>query len=103
MEDNNHCQESQDKAVDLAVNWAKTGNGYFTFEKAVNDYVEAIGVNRAINNDPDAIMYGRRAAVLRININAIRYLDQDQLNRLHDTLIKIADDGVAQLGRHLHR
>lgn len=103
MQGNNQYEELRDKAVDLAVKWAKTGFGYFSFEKAVNDFIEATGANRAVNNDPEAIMYGRRAAALRININSIMYLDKEQLNKLHDTLIRIAEDGVREQGQHLSR
>lgn len=103
MQENNQYEQLLGKAVDLAVKWAKTGIGYFSFEKAVNDFIEATGANSAVNNDMEAIMYGRRAAALRININSIRFLDQKQLDKLHDNLIKIADEGVILQGRNLSR
>ena len=81
-------------AADAAIKWAKTGIGYFAMEDAVNKYINAVGANRAIGNDPEAIRLGREAAVLRIDIESIHALTKDQEQRLNDALVKIARDGV---------
>ena len=91
------------EAVGRAVNWAKTGMGYFTMEKKVNEYISATGADQAAGNDEEAIRYGRRAAALRINIMSISELTKAQEQSLHDTLIKIAEDGVTKQNRGFHR
>ena len=90
-------------AASAAIKWAKTGIGYLTMEDAVNKYIEAIGANRAIGNDPEAIRLSRRSAALRIDIDSIHALSKDQEQRLHDTLMKIAEDGVPRPSRRWHR
>ena len=90
-------------AADAAIKWAKTGMGYFAMEDAVNKYIDAIGANRAIGNDPEAIRLGRESAALRINIDSIHALTKDQEQRLHDALMKIAGDGVQRQRRGFRR
>ena len=90
-------------AADAAVKWAKTGMGYFAMEDAVNKYIDAVGANRAIGNDPEAIRLGREAAAMRIDIESIHALTKDQEQRLNDTLMKIARDGVPRQRRSFRR
>ena len=90
-------------AADAAIKWAKTGIGYFSMEDAVNKYIDAIGANRAIGNDPEAIRLGREAAALRIDIESIHALTKDQEQRLNDALMKIARDGVPRPRRSFRR
>ena len=90
-------------AANAAIKWAKTGIGYLTMEDAVNKYIDAIGANRAIGNDPEAIRLSRRSAALRVDIDSIHALSKDQELRLHDTLMKIAEDGVPRQRRGFRR
>ena len=90
-------------AVNAAIRWEMTGIGYFSMEDAVNKYIDAIGANRAIGNDPEAIRLGREAAALRIDIESIHALTKDQEQRLNDALMKIARDGVPRPRRCFRR
>ena len=90
-------------AANAAIKWAKTGVGYLTMEDAVNKYIDAIGANRAIGNDPEAIRLSRRSAALRVDIDSIHALSKDQELRLHDALMKIAEDGVPRQRRGFRR
>ena len=102
MED--HTLESLERtATAAAIHWAKTRIGYLTMEDAVNKYLDAVGVNRAIGNDTEAIRLGRRSAALRIDINCIHALSHDQEHRLHEALMKIAEGGVPRLRRGFRR
>lgn len=47
--------ELKERAVYSAANWAKTGLGYFTMRDKVNAYIDAIGDNKAIDDDQEAI------------------------------------------------
>ena len=102
MDKNNH-EILENNAANAAIRWAKTGVGYFTMEDAVNKYIDAVGVNRAIGNNTEAIRLGRRAAALRIDINCIHALSHDQEHRLHEALMNIAEDGVPRLRRGFRR
>ena len=101
--ENKTFETLEQNAASAAVKWAKTGIGYLTMEDAVNRYIDAIGANRAIGNDPEAIRLSRRSAALRIDIDSIHALSKDQEQRLHDTLMKIAEDGVPRPSRRWHR
>lgn len=101
--DKNNLEILENNAANAAIRWAKTGVGYFTMEDAVNKYIDAVGVNRAIGNNPEAIRLGRKSAVLRINIDSIHTLSHDQEQRLHDALMKIAEDGVPRIRRGFRR
>ena len=90
-------------AANAAIKWAKTGVGYLAMEDAVNKYIDATGANRAIGNDPEAIRLSRKSAALRINIDSIHALSKDQEQRLHDALMKIAEDGVPRQRRGFRR
>ena len=92
----------EQKATDAAIRWVQSGFGYFTMERSVNDYIEALGANRAMGNDTEAIRLGREAAALRINICAIHALNKSEEKQLHETLIKIANDLPSQ-SRGMHR
>ena len=101
--ENKTFETLEQNAASAAIKWAKTGIGYLTMEDAVNKYIDAIGANRAIGNDPEAIRLSRRSAALRIDIDSIQALSKDQEQRLHDTLMKIAEDGVPRPSRRWHR
>lgn len=90
-------------ATDEAIHWAKSGTGYFAMERAVNDYIEAVGANMAIGNDTEALCLSREAAALRININVIHALDKSEEQRLYDALMKIAGDVPPRRSRGRHR
>ena len=101
--ENKTFETLEQNAASAAIKWAKTGIGYLTMEDAVNKYIDAIGANHAIGNDPEAIRLSRRSAALRIDIDSIHALSKDQEQRLHDTLMKIAEDGVPRPSRRWHR
>ena len=82
----------KESAVYSAAHWAKTGFGYFTMCDKVNAYIDATGANKAIDNDQEAIRYGREAATLAINIDAIHLLNKAEEQKLNEALISIADD-----------
>ena len=58
----------------------------------VNAYIDATGANKAIDNDQEAIRYGREAAALAINIDAIHLLNKAEEQKLNEELISIAND-----------
>ena len=93
----------KESAVYSAANWAKTGFGYFTMRDKVNAYIEATGVNKAIDDDQEAIRYGREAAALAINIDAIHLLNKSEEQKLNEALISIADDLPETRSRGFHR
>lgn len=93
----------KESAVYSAANWAKTGLGYFTMRDKVNAYIEATGVNKAIDDDQEAIRYGREAAVLAINIDAIHLLNKSEEQKLNEALVSIADDLPETRSRGFHR
>ena len=99
----NELNALEQVATEAAIDWAKSHMGYSCMEKAVNDYIEAIGANKAIGNDSETIRLSREAAALRININAIHALNKSEEQRLNDALMKIAGDGVPRKSRGWHR
>ena len=56
--DRNQLDTLEQKATDAAIRWAQSGFGYFTMERSVNGYIEALGANRAIGDDTEAIRLG---------------------------------------------
>lgn len=93
----------KESAVYSAANWAKTGLGYFTMRDKVNAYIDATGSNKAIDDDQEAIRYGREAAALAINIDAIHLLNKSEEQKLNEALISIADDLPETRSRGFHR
>lgn len=93
----------EQSATNAAIAWTKSGVGYENMKRIVNDYIEATGANRAINNDAEAILNGRRAAATRINVCAIHALMKLEEQHLHDALIQIATDGVERRSFYRHR
>ena len=93
----------KESAVYSAANWAKTGLGYFIMRDKVNAYIDATGANRAIDDDQEAIRYGREAAALAINIDAIHLLNKSEEQKLNEALISIADDLPETRNRGFHR
>ena len=93
----------KESAVSSSVHWVKSGFGYFTMRDKVNDYLEATGVNRAISDDQEAIRYGREAAALSINIDAIHLLNKAEEQKLNEELMRIADDLPQTQSRGFHR
>lgn len=93
----------KESAVYSAADWAKTGLGYFTMRDKVNAYIDATGANKAIDDDQEAIRYGREAAALTINIDAIHLLNKLEEQKLNEALISIADDLPETRSRGFHR
>lgn len=103
MLSNEQLDMMRDRAVDLAVNWAKSGIGYFTMRQSVNDYLAACGCDDAVDHNHEAIVHGRRAAALEINVRSIALLDKVQEQQLHDELIRIAESDAPTYDRGFHR
>jgi len=93
----------KESAVSASVHWAKSGFGWFTMRDRVNDYIEALGVNTAIDDDQEAILHGRRAAALAINISAIHALTKQEELKLNEALIGIAQQIPRTQHRGFHR
>ena len=93
----------KESAVYSAAHWAKTGFGYFTMRDKVNAYIDATEANKAIDYDQEAIRYGREAAALAINIDAIHLLNKAEEQKLNEALISIADDLPQTRSRGFHR
>lgn len=93
----------RDRAVDLAANWAKSGIGYFSMRQSVNGYLAACGCDDAVDHNHEAIVHGRRAAALEIDVRAIALLDKVQEHQLHDELIRIAESDAPTYDRGFHR
>ena len=91
-------EAKKEQAVKLSVLWAKTGLRELSMRDAVNDYIEATGANHAIDNDEQAISYGRRAVALRINS-----LNKDELQRLDRKLMEIVSEDMPRQQHGLHR
>ncbi len=93
----------KEEAVSHAIHWAKTGQGYFTMEEKVNEYIAATGANSAINNNEVSIRAGRMSVALGIDIQCIRSLTKAQEQNLYNTLVEIVENGVPQQRSGLHR
>ena len=93
----------KEQAVKLSVLWAKTGLCELSMRDAVNDYIEVTGANHAIDNDEQAILYGRRAVALRVSIEAINSLNKDELQRLDRKLMEIVSEDMPRQQHGLHR
>lgn len=91
-------EAKKEQAVKLSVLWAKTG----LHELSMN-YIEATGANHAIDNDEQAILYGRRAVALRVSIEAINSLNKDELQRLDRKLMEIVSEDMSRQQHGLHR
>ena len=96
-------EAKKEQAVKLSVLWAKTGLRELSMRDAVNDYIEATGANHAIDNDEQAILYGRRAVALRVSIEAINSLNKDELQRLDRKLMEIVSEDMPRQQHGLHR
>lgn len=96
-------EAKKEQAVNLSVLWAKTGLRELSMRDAVNDYIKATGANHAIDNDEQAIMYGRRAVALKVSIEAINGLTKDELHRLDRKLMEIVEEDMPRQQRELHQ
>lgn len=92
-------EAQKEQAVKLSVLWAKTGLRELSMRDAVNDYIEATGANHAIDNDEQAILYGRRAVALRVSIE----VNKDELQRLDRKLMEIVNEDMPRQQHGLHR
>ena len=96
-------EAKKEQAVNLSVLWAKTGLRELSMRDAVNDYIKATGANHAIDNDEQAIMYGRRAVALKVSIEAINGHTIDELYRLDRKLMEIVEEDMPRQQRELHQ
>ena len=91
MEDERFSQ-LESNAVNASICWIKNGTGYFTMERTVNEYLDALGANKAPGGNPELVVGRRTLGVQRIAIDAIHVLDHSELQRLDDRLKSIAED-----------
>lgn len=96
-------EAKKEQAVKLSVLRAKTGLRELSMRDAVNDYIEATSANHAIDNDEQAILYGRRTVALRVSIEAINSLNKDELQRLDRKLMEIVSEDMPRQQHGLHR
>lgn len=96
-------EAQKEQAVKQSVLWVKTGLRELSMRDAVNDYIEATGANHAIDNDEQAILYGRRAVALQVSIEAISSLSKDELHRLDRKLMEIVNEDIPRQQHDLHR
>lgn len=93
----------ENNAVNASICWIKNGTGYFTMERTVNEYLDAIGANKAPGNNPELIAGRRTLAVQRIAIKSIHALDNSELQRLDVRLKEIANDLPTNRSASIHR
>lgn len=101
MADMNQKEEKKGLAEKLSIHWAKTGLGQFSMRDAVNDYMEAIGANKAMTEE--SIVGRRKITAISIAINCIHAIDRNQLRELEHQLNRIAEDDAPRLSRGMHR
>lgn len=102
MEDAQFTQ-LENNAVNASICWIKNDTGYFTMERTVNEYLDAIGANTAPGNDPELISGRRALAVQRLAIKSIHALDSSELQRLDVRLKEIALDLPTNRNQSIHR
>lgn len=86
------------KVADLAVNYGKTGNGYFTMSEAFNELAEACAANKGINLE--STIDRRKILAQAVCIQCIRPLSRSELNRVDRELKSIAEDFSPRRGMH---
>lgn len=74
----------------LAVNYARTGYGYFTMCTSFNDLCDLSGANKGI--DRDSSIARRKLLVQSICIKCISSLSSVENNRLESQLMEIAEN-----------
>ncbi len=90
------------EVADLAVNYMKTGNGYFSLQKAFNELAEGCGANKGINHE--STIGRRKLLASQISINCISRLDSEMNDRLKSQLYVFAEDYEApSQSRGFHR
>ena len=94
-------QEYNDKeaqVANLAINYAKTGIGYYQMRDAFNELCEKSGANRGIDHDSTI---GRRTLLVQsVCIKTIHALPNEAVNRLERELKEIANDYTNERERH---
>ena len=75
----------------------------FVSEEFVNANTCLLYTSHAIDNDEQAILYGRRAVALRVSIEAINSLNKDELQRLDRKLMEIVSEDMPRQQHGLHR
>lgn len=93
----------ENNAVNASICWIKNDTGYFTMERTVNEYLDAIGANKAPGNNPELIAGRRALAVQRIAIKSIHMLNNLELQRLDVRLKEIANDLPTNRSASIHR
>lgn len=74
---NKETDNARTEAVAAIVKWAKTRVGYFPMRNAVNNYMEAIGANRASIDGEEGTLAHRRIAAQGLAIECISKLTSD--------------------------
>lgn len=86
------------EVADLAVNYAKTGRGYFSMRDAFNELAEASDSNRGI--DHECSIGRRKILVGAVCIQCIMPLNREELSQVERELISIAEDFSSRRGMH---
>lgn len=86
------------KVADLAVNYAKTGNGYFRMSDAFNELAEFCGANKGINQE--STIDRRKILAQAVCIQCIRPLSRSELDKVDRELKSIAEDISPRRGMH---
>ena len=86
------------QVANLAINYAKTGIGYYQMRDAFNELCEKSGANSGIDHDSTI---GRRTLLVQsVCIKTIHALPNEAVNRLERELKEIANDYDNQRDRH---
>lgn len=93
----------QEEAVQRAIQWTKTGKGYFLMRESLNNYLEDSGLNHAYNDNQEAILLGRKLGANQIATGALYAMSIAENRRLQDELMKIAEYDMPTPHRGIHR
>ena len=84
-----------------AVNYAKSGNGWYSMRNAFDELCEESGANAGLTRD---ITIGRRKLLAQsVCIQCIRDLSKEAIDRLQNKLYEIAEDYSCRQTRGFHR
>ena len=84
-----------------AVNFAKTGNGWYSMRNAFDELCEQSGANNGINHD--ATVGRRKLLAQSVCLQCIRVLSKDAVDRLQNKLYEISEDYNSRQARGFHR
>ena len=84
-----------------AVNYAKTGSGWYSMRNAFDELCEESGANAGLTRD---ITVGRRKLLAQsVCLQCIRDLSKEAVDRLQNKLYEISEDYNCRQARGFHR